>query len=229
MNPDHALYATWDAAYVLGALSPDDRREFELHLDSCAECRRSVAQLAPTIGLLSRLSAADVGLVDEDAGPAPSVRDGLVSLAAERARRRRRTWWVAAVAAVVLVIAAVAVPLTLVAVSSGPTTAFALEDVADVPLQAAVDLTDVAWGTRIDLRCAYPESDSGDGGSWTYALAVVGTDGEVSTVSTWRAGPGTQARVSAGSALDVSDIAAIEIRAAGGQVLMRHELTQSGE
>ena len=25
-------YATWDAAYVLGSLSPADRREFEAHL-----------------------------------------------------------------------------------------------------------------------------------------------------------------------------------------------------
>ena len=29
MNPDHARFAEWDSAYVLGALSPAERREYE--------------------------------------------------------------------------------------------------------------------------------------------------------------------------------------------------------
>ncbi|MDT5019219.1 MAG: hypothetical protein QOD39_5379, partial [Mycobacterium sp.] len=28
-------YATWDAAYVLGSLSDDERREYEAHLATC--------------------------------------------------------------------------------------------------------------------------------------------------------------------------------------------------
>ena len=32
-------YAEWDAAYVLGALSPSDRRTYERHLAECAACR----------------------------------------------------------------------------------------------------------------------------------------------------------------------------------------------
>jgi len=31
---DHR-YAMWDAAYVLGSLSPGDRREFEAHMANC--------------------------------------------------------------------------------------------------------------------------------------------------------------------------------------------------
>ncbi len=27
-NPDHARFAEWDAAYVVGALSPAERREY---------------------------------------------------------------------------------------------------------------------------------------------------------------------------------------------------------
>jgi hypothetical protein len=46
----------WDAAYVLGALSPDDRRRFEEHLEECPECRASVADLAVMPALLSRVT-----------------------------------------------------------------------------------------------------------------------------------------------------------------------------
>ena len=35
-------YEMWDAAYVLGALTEDDRREFESHLADCSSCRQSV-------------------------------------------------------------------------------------------------------------------------------------------------------------------------------------------
>ncbi|WP_164861876.1 zf-HC2 domain-containing protein, partial [Microbacterium sp. CPCC 204701] len=39
MNPDHVHFADWDAAYVVGALSPADRRMFEEHVDACLACR----------------------------------------------------------------------------------------------------------------------------------------------------------------------------------------------
>ncbi|MDQ2689640.1 MAG: hypothetical protein M3Y29_05140, partial [Chloroflexota bacterium] len=146
-------------------------------------------------------------------------------LGLERSRRRRRTTWAVAIAAAVLAVAAVAVPLTIGALTR-PTAAFALEDVTNVPLTASVRLTDVDWGTRIDLECAYPDVSVPDvpEGGWTYALAVVGADGTDATVSTWRAGPGTSARLSAGTALEVSEISAIEIRTAKGVVLMRYDL-----
>ena len=42
-------FRDWDAAYVLGALSTEDRRAFERHLASCPECAADVAELAPPI------------------------------------------------------------------------------------------------------------------------------------------------------------------------------------
>ena len=41
-------YATWDAAYVLGALSSSDRREYEAHLEGCERCRAAVAEVRST-------------------------------------------------------------------------------------------------------------------------------------------------------------------------------------
>jgi hypothetical protein len=250
MNADHTHFAQWDAAYVLGALSPSDRRDFEGHLDECADCRHAIAELAPTVGLLSRISAEDAESVDaasvdavvagEDgtdaagaAGAANAARDvdavAVISLARERSRRRRRLRVVALVAAAVLVVAAVAVPLSVATFLPRPTESFALESTSGVPLEAQVALTSVAWGTRIELNCRYPEDDQSDAPAdgWTYALTVVDSAGEASDVSTWRSKPGANARLQAGTALDLSDIRSIEIRTASGKVLMSYELPPS--
>ena len=47
-------YLRWDAAYVLGALPPRERREYENHLAGCAECTTDVLELAGIPGLLAR-------------------------------------------------------------------------------------------------------------------------------------------------------------------------------
>ncbi|WP_417563614.1 zf-HC2 domain-containing protein [Microbacterium sp.] len=231
-QPEHETYAQWDAAYVLGALSPGERADFERHLQGCDACRTAVLELAPTVGLLARVGGEvnDVGAGGDAAAAEAVARHAIASLDRRHARRRRRTRWVLAVAAAALVVAvAIAVP---VAVHEGdhPTTALALQDVGGAALQASVRLTSVAWGTRIDLDCLYP--DGGYGGysespGGTYELAVVGTDGVVSTVSTWRAEPGRRARVSAGTALPVAGIGSVEIRAADGVVVMRRDLSSS--
>jgi len=227
MNPDHAHFAEWDAAYVIGALSSAERREFEEHLADCVECRRAVVELAPTVGLLSRVSLARAESIDGQPGgdgPDDAVRQGIVSVAQQRAVRRRRAWWVAVAAAVVVVVAAIAIPVTLI--RTAPAASFALESVADVPLEATVRLSDVGWGTRIDLECRYtsnPTDVPADG--WPYSLAVVDLDGVVTGVSTWRATPGSLARLSAGTDLDLAQIGAIEIRSIeSGRVLMRYKV-----
>lgn len=225
MNDDHRRMAEWDAAYVLGALNAADRHEFERHLEACPECRRAVSELTPAVGLLSRLSADDVAAID--GGPAASGRVDVVRSARLRARRTRMMW-AAALAAAVLVIAAVAIPVTLSAVSH-PTVTVALHDVGAVPLDASARLTDAAWGTSIDLDCRYPYSEvEAPAGGWTYSLAVVGADGAEQTVSTWRAWPGASARLSAATSLPVADIRALEIRNAAGVVLMRSDLPAHG-
>ena len=230
MNPDHTYFAQWDAAYVLGALSPSDRREFEAHLDDCPDCRRAIAELAPTVGLLSRISAEDAEAIDDGEPEAdPAAASAVISMARERSRRRRRVRLVALVAAAVLVIAAVAVPLSVSTFTPRPSESFALQSTSGVPLEANVALTSVAWGTRIELSCRYPKDDEAEGSadSWTYALTVVDSAGEASNVSTWRSQPGANARLQAGTALDLTDIRSVEIRSLSGKVLMSYELPRS--
>lgn len=224
MNADHARFADWDAAYVMGALNSADRRLFEEHLDDCEVCGRAVAELAPVIGLLGRVERknAESLLAETPAGPDPSRRGQLARIAAaDRVHRLRRRWWtgaaVAATAAVVAVVLAVTLPF---APSPKDVTVVTMQTTSDLPLEASAELTQVDWGTRIDLECVYGGAGGGDA-NWPYALYVIGRDGSEEAVSSWRARPGTTAELSAGTALDVGRIETLEIRAVGsGQVLM---------
>lgn len=60
LGDDGHRCAMWDAAYVLGSLSANDRAEFEAHLDGCASCREGVAELSDMPALLSLLDRHEV-------------------------------------------------------------------------------------------------------------------------------------------------------------------------
>jgi hypothetical protein len=231
---EHERFSKWDAAYVLGALSPADRRAYEEHVQSCDQCRAAISDLAPMTGLLGKLSSDRAfGLLDEPhAGatitPLPErLRDDVLGEGRRHLRARRRTRWIVAAAAaiaVVLIVSAGVLATRLAAPASVP---FAMESVADVPLEAEVVLDEKGWGTGIRLACEYTGDDATDvpPGGWPYSLVVIADDGTASQVSTWRALPGTTATLDAATALDVSDIASIEIRSVNtGKVLMRTEL-----
>ena len=75
---------------------------------------------------------------------------------------------------------------------------------------------------RADCRYAEDAASDAPAEGWPYALVVVDRDGVRSEVSSWRASPGSIARLSAATAVDLDEIASLEIRALGsGDVLMR--------
>lgn len=69
-------FADWDAAYVLGALGPSDRRAYERHLAECDACRAAVADLAGLPGLLGTISPAHAQALVEEAPGLPGLPDG---------------------------------------------------------------------------------------------------------------------------------------------------------
>lgn len=219
---DHALYGEWDAAYVLGSLSPVERREFEAHLETCGRCAASVAELAALPGLLSRVDGTHAfSLLDETegetgpqvTGPAPGIVARVIHL--DRRRRRRTRLVVGLAAAAVLVAAtAITVPLAVQNAAQKPRIEIALAATTSEPVTADVLLREVGWGTKIEMACEY--ADSGDpaldGVTWDYALWVVDRAGHESQLSSWTATAGKTVNISAGTALKPSDIDAVEIR-----------------
>ncbi|PKQ25182.1 MAG: hypothetical protein CVT64_11255 [Actinobacteria bacterium HGW-Actinobacteria-4] len=221
--PDHAAFADWDAAYVLGSLTPDDRAAYESHLDACARCQDAVAELAPMPGLLTRARP-----LIEDAEPLPVPPSNLIDLVQARERQRVRTLRqrvIAATAAVAAVVAiAVAVPIAL-SQSPVPTAVVAMAPVGSTSLTASVALTEQEWGTALAMDCVYgadalARSPYGAAGG-IFVLWVIDDAGEASQVSTWAAAPGDTVSLTAGTAVPLAQIAALEIRTADGQMLLQ--------
>ncbi|MGH3556752.1 MAG: carotenoid oxygenase family protein [Mycobacterium sp.] len=72
-------YATWDAAYALGALSDADRLEFEAHMIGCIACREAVTDLAAVSPLLSLLDYEQVVAFDAADGSAATPPAALLA------------------------------------------------------------------------------------------------------------------------------------------------------
>lgn len=235
----HDEFATWDGAYVLGALSPADRRAYEEHLRTCAVCAADVSELAGLPGLLRQVSAEDAfALLDtapESAattgstgtvGTTESVPDVLPALLSAARRRRLRTrWWTAGsllAAAAIVAVSVFALPAVLAPHTDVAGTRVTLSQVEPSALSADVRLVTEPWGTRIESSCSYSEVSGTEGKSWAYAMVVTDRSGTQTQVATWTAGPGTTVEPTATTSVAKADIASIDIRSAvDGTVLLK--------
>jgi hypothetical protein len=222
-------FALFDAAYVLGALSPADRRAFEEHLKVCAACASAVSELAGLPGLMSRVS------IDQlTAEPEPVPETLLPSLARavrrERARHRLAVGAAAAAAACLITVGAVGIsrpdspsrpPVASSASTPSGTANLALTAVVPSPVAASARLVDMAWGTRIDMTCSYRSRGLYPASGVPYAMVVIDRHGAAEQVATWNALPNRELTVMGASSRARRDIGAVEIRTLDGQTILR--------
>lgn len=226
-------YAMWDAAYVLGSLSPSDRREFEAHLADCPVCLRAVAELSGMPAMLSLLNRNDVAAITGygHAPALPALSPTLLpSLQATVGWRRRRTrlmtWTVSAAAAIVLAIGVLIGAQGRSPTSPPPQTsvsALPMAQVGTTLLASTVALTSQQWGTYItlDFVCLAPPDAHHD----TVALVVVGRDGSQTRLATWVAIPGHTATPTASISTPVNQIAAVQVVLAdNSQVMLQRSI-----
>ena len=135
-------------AYVLGALSPEERVRFEEHLDGCALCAAELAEFAGIPALLDRVRPEDLQPVAVT--PSPELFER-VSAAAhvtpERAPRSRR--WLLAAAAV-LALLGVGTGVIVWAASQGSDTVTA----SSGPVEVTMTATEEGEGTALDVTVA---------------------------------------------------------------------------
>lgn len=238
-------YAMWDAAYVLGSLSPAERREFESHMGACKPCRQAVAEISGMPALLSRLDSDDVAAIDEhgqSASAPPPPRPELLTSLLDKVRWRRRrsrvlTWAVGAAAAVVLVAG------VFVAWRSNPpvpapqpppqasSSALVMAPLTPTTLSATITLSSHQWGTQIDMNCTYgPESENaaheheGEAPD-QLAMVVVGRDGSQSQLATWISLTGVTASPGGSTAMSIDQIAAVQVISVDdGNVILQRTL-----
>lgn len=231
-------FAYDDGAYVLGALAPAERQEFERHLHECADCTRAVGELAGLPGLLGQVDASVVEQREVNDPVPATLLPALLRVV--RQAQRRRAWTSAGLAAAAA--AAVVVALT-VGQSGGDETATPtdpgatsspadpspsdapqrMQPVGEVPVRADVTLEQVTWGTRLGLVCTYdtqsvsyelpPEVD--------YTLYVRTRDGRAERLGSWRSVDGLPMRLTAGTAATAEELKSVEVRTADGRVVLR--------
>jgi hypothetical protein len=227
---DDDRYATWDAAYVLGALSSDERREYEAHLQTCPRCRTAVEELGEIPPLLAKLDYAEVASLDEPQ-LRPQVLDSLLHRV--HARRRRSRWMttaaLAAAAAVLAVGLVIAIRPGILGMQSGTGqvagAAMEMAKVSETPINATISLTGYGWGTRIDMACTYGDWGRRDAPPQNLGMVVVGRNGDQSQVATWLGLSGATALPSANTPLPMEEIAAVQLVSAdSGQILLEKQL-----
>jgi len=228
---DRHDYATWDAAYVLGSLSPSDRREFEAHLSVCPLCNQSVGELSGMPALLSKLDGDTVVAMDTNGAAAePAAPNLLPSLLSEVHRRRRRVrmaaWTTGAAAAVLLSVGLFLSVAQQRPASSPPqavVSALQMDQVGTKALASTVALSSRQWGTSIDLDCVClaPVTAHHD----RLAMVVVGRDGSHTQLATWTANPGHTAKLAGTTSTPVEQIVQVQVVSAdNGQVLLQRSL-----
>jgi hypothetical protein len=231
MNADADSFSLLDAAYVLGALSPAERREFEEHLAGCASCQRSVAELAGVPGLLGQVSPEDAAFLAARVQPAEgdtAPTTLMPRMIGEQRTRRRRLLAavVGAAAALILIIGGVALGAGLLPFGQRNSPfLLAFSEVQPTTITAIVEVVPASEGTDFLVECQYAETNQPTGGtSETYEIWIIDRSGTAVEAKAWPAKPGRVMTPQAHSPLKVSRLATVEIRSSAGETLLRADL-----
>lgn len=218
-RPDDDV-AEWDAAYVLGALSQQDRRTYENYLAANPARADELTELAAMPGILDVLSR-DEALALTDLGPVPaeSPPDNVASLAAAAAKRQRRSRR-AGLAVAVAVAAALAIVGGVVGSTVFPRSG-SVQTVAMAPMEpgqregltAQLAVTEKKWGTELNWACEYTKDWSRNVAS--YDLVVTTKDGTQTAVGSWKPAGDEATGLSAATSIPTSQIRTIDIRVSG--------------
>jgi hypothetical protein len=226
-----------DGAYVLGALSPNERAAYERHLATCSFCREAVADIAVLPGLLGRLDPADFAkLLDPTLthpAPPPSrvLHPNLVDAVQTTRRRERKrtrvrvlsTALAAAVLALIVGVGAVFVTGNNATPSNqGPTIAMTPTDSA-VPLRATIGVASAPGGTKVTLKCFYENSNPAMK-PYTVKLMAFGPDDEEDQLGSWVAVPGKEFSMPATTHFATGSLSRLELVKTDGKVLLAYDV-----
>ncbi|MDH3294768.1 MAG: zf-HC2 domain-containing protein [Acidimicrobiia bacterium] len=202
MTDDHQYFNGWAAAYILGALDGQDRRDFELHLSQCRACTGEVNEFAPLPSLLAKVDPAAI-----DHTPSVGLQERITTAARSELstlRRRHHIWRAAAVAST----AAAAVLAGLLLLNRDTTVAppqQATTIISSTAAETNVSVIPKGWGTEIVLNIAdLPYRDG-------YQLWTVDAGGSWTNAATWSPTPSGGVRLTGASRVPLEDVERIVI------------------
>ena len=229
MNNSEDLYRDWDAAYVLGALSVDERKEFENHLTNCTHCLNAVGQLAGIPAILSKIDQQSVdALINEsyEVSATSSWDDSafLVKLAKRAEQEKRKTKIRQAIslvaAAVISISAGIGISAAFHSSTNSGDSTLALSSNIRVTnlvphiMTAKLRVTSKAWGTKVDWNCTYLAGVSSRYSQKKYDLVATDIGGHRTVLATWVATGSKALGMSTTTSLTISQLKSVEITAA---------------
>lgn len=209
-------YEFFDAAYLMGALSEDERLAYEEHLQQCDACCTRVEEAR---GVFPYLIASEEGDLTESYPPLPDTVLPHLLARARRTSRRRRT---VGIAIGVVAASLLAVTIGLTTHRSDNPIAHPMVAVRSSAVNATASLRQTSWGTEITVNCGYAPGVAIPAG-YRYALSVRSRTGAITQLGNWQLNDGRSITFSAGTALPISQIQAIDITDSDGTPLL--ELT----
>ncbi len=228
MNPLVDKYRDWDAAYVLGSLSTDERREFERHLSACIACSSAVADLAGMPGMLMKMDATTAKAlvqspVDENVFALPLEPIQKLARAAikRKSMLRRKMAAGMAVAASIVMVIGLAIGLNI---GSSPTPASNQESavaigtkIAMIPLEnyamvVNMQVSKKKWGTQFAWNCVYGNYASPTQKSQFYDLVITDASGTATTIATWSQTGASAKGLVASTGIPLAKIKTVEVR-----------------
>jgi Putative zinc-finger len=232
MTCEHTLD---DGAYVLGALSPAERADFERHLSTCASCREAVANLAVLPGLLGRLdqaSAVSVAAGTPAPVPAPAtVLPRVLAATAQqrrfdrrRGRRRRALLSTAFTLLALMLVFGVGAMVHMRDTQSTPIPMSAMRPADQTwgRISADVGVRAADGGSELVMTCWYAEShETGNDKPWVLQMVVFDkAQHQPETIGTWTAAPGAKVTVSGRTHLTPAQIDKVELQRPDGSTLL---------
>jgi len=225
------IYSDWDAAYVLGALSHEERSDYEAHLAQCPACSSALALLAGIPGFLGKIdSQTAIGLMNGSLTDsiADSIDESLFmqKLARRAAQERHKTRIRQTIGLVAAVVISVGIGLTtgiLVHTTRGVTsspansigTSWHLTNLQPQIMSADLHIISKTWGTHFDWNCTYSKTAAAWGPSVRYNFVLTDNTGKKSTLATWSPSGGVAKGLSATTALSESQIKMLEVTITG--------------
>ncbi|CDO05600.1 hypothetical protein C1S82_17910 [Mycolicibacterium cosmeticum] len=208
----------WDAAYLLGALTPEETVAYERYLADHPDQGTGLDSLAGLPAIMDALPREEaLALLGEDAEQAPD----LVSLAAAARKRRLRAQRLRvatgiASAAACLIIGGFVGHLILAPQEPAGPALQAMGAGQRAGVTAALAVSAESWGTRLDWQCQYTKD-------WAttvarYDLVVTTKDGRESTIASWSPSGNEASNLAAATAIPAANIRTVDIRVADTKV-----------
>jgi anti-sigma factor RsiW len=210
-------------AYVMGALTPDERDVIDAHLGGCPECVAELDQLTSLPLFLDLVSGEEVALMGSGSPAAdPQLVERVVAAAlAERHAGRRKRWLVSVAAAVVL-IAGSSVAGVLLSPSDHPAVTNAVVFDGTDPgthAWARVAVQQKGWGASLQLTL------TGVPAGEHCKLVAIGRDGTSDVAASWEATYKGTATLTGATSFQLASTAAYDVVTFDGQRLVHVPIT----